>query len=279
MTWKEVEFIFNRALKFTFSRRKLLFTVPILIFCGLIIVCFRALGAKTGDWLSISMTFLPIFFSAAVLLGVGIILARIYHHEVKGLPVSYRKTLRVSKDLMVEVAYLSVPMVLLYLVLWALLGIFYLLKEIPMIGEALGIILSFGPFLLLLGSFVLSMLSIAMLFFVTPSVAFKSSVHFDVLKSVLKKLQFNPFSNVALMFVGLGPLLLVTGLMTIAAIVTGKSYVAAEHPFAIGMEWFFIMLPFSALLAPAVIFFFNFSAEAHVLMVKKLKESQCASPS
>jgi hypothetical protein len=277
MTWKEVEHIFNRALKFTFSRRKLLFTVPVLIFCGLIIVCFRALGAKASDWLAISMTFLPIFFSSAVLLASGIFLIRIYHHEVKGLPVSYKKTLGGSKELMAEVVYLAVPMLLVYLILWTLLGIFYLLKEIPVIGDALGVILSFGPFLLLLGSFVLSMLSLLMLFFVTPTVSFKSSAQLEILQSVLRRLQFSPFSNLALMFLGLLPLVLISGLMTIAAIVTGKSYVAAENPFAIGMEWFFIMLPFSALLAPAIIFFFNFSAEAHVLMVKKMKESECES--
>src|SRR5690242_7888387 len=112
MTWKEVEFIFNRALKFTFSRKKLLFTVPILIFCGLIIACFRALGAGTGDWLGVSMAFLPIFFSATVLLASGIILTRIYHDEVKGLPVVYRKTFGESRDLMVGIAFLSIPMVL-----------------------------------------------------------------------------------------------------------------------------------------------------------------------
>jgi len=279
MTWKEVEHAFNRALKFTYSRRKLLFTIPILIFCGLIIVCFRALGAKANDWLAVSMTFLPIFFSFAVLLAAGIILIRIYHHEVKGLPIGYKKTLGASKDLMVEVAYLAVPMVLLYLILWTLLGIFYLFKEIPVIGDALGVILSFGPFLLLLGSFLLSILSLAVLFFVTPCVAFKSSAQFEVLRSVLKRLQFSPFSNLALMLLGLLPLILITGLMTIAAIMTGKNYVAADNPPTIGLEWFFIMLPFSALLAPVVIFFFNFSAEAHVLMVKKMKEPECASQS
>ncbi len=279
MTWREVEHIFNRALKFTYSRRKLLFTVPVLVFCGLIIVCFQALGAKASDWLAISMTFLPIFFSSAVLLAFGILLTRIYHHEVKGLEVSYKKTLGTSKALMVEVVYLAVPMVLVYLILWTVLGIFYLLKEIPVIGDALGIILSFGPFLLFLGSFLLSVLSLAMLFFVTPSVAFKASAEFEVLRSVLKRLQFSPFSNLLLMLLGLLPLILIAGLMTIAAIVTGKSYVASENPMAVGMEWFFIMLPFSALLAPVVIFFFNFSAEAHVLMIKKMKEPQCESPS
>lgn len=275
MTWKEVEHSFNRALKFTFSRRKLLFTVPILIFCGLIIVCFRAFGRGVNDWLAINMAFMPIFLCSAVLLAGGIFLTRIYHHEVKGLPVSYRETLRVSKALMVEVSYFAVPMVLGYLLLWTVFGIFYLFKEIPVVGDALGIIFSFGPFLLLLGSYLLGMLNLAILFFVTPSVSFKSSASLEILQGALKRLQFSPFSNLALMLFSHLPLLLISGLLISSAIVTGKSYAAAENSFAIGAEWFFIMVPFNALLAPAVIFFFNFSAEAHVLMVKKMKEAGC----
>ncbi len=273
MTWKEVEHVFNRALNLTFSRRKLLFTIPVLFLCGLISVCFRALGAKANAWLAINMTFMPIFFCSSILLAAGIILSRIYHHEVKSLPVSYRKTLSVSKDLMVEIAYLAVPMVLIYLVLWTLLGIFYLLKEIPMIGDGLGIILSFGPFLLLLGSFILSLVSIAILFFVTPAVALRSSVQIDMLRSVVQRLRYSPFSNLALLLLGVLPLVAIAALMTLAAILTGKSYVDAQHPLAISLEWFFIMLPFSALLSPGVIFFFNFAIESHVLMIKKMKEA------
>ncbi len=281
MTWKEVEAIFNRALKFTFARRKLLFTIPILIFCGLISMCFRALDSKTNDWLSISTAFMPLFFCAAVLLVMGIFLTRIYHDEVKGLAISYRNTLNVSKTLMVEIAYLALPVILAYLALWTLLGIFYLFKEIPSIGDGLGIILSFGPFLLLLGSFILILLSVSLLFFVTPSVSLKSSVQMEVFQGVFKRLCFNPFTNIALLFLGLLPLILIAGLMTIAAIMTGKSYAAAEHPFAVSLEWFFIMIPFAALLTPAVIFFFNFAAESHVLMVKKMKEfeTECGSRS
>ena len=272
MTWKEVETIFNRALSFTFSRRKLIFTIPILLFCGLISVCFKALGAKANEWLSISMTFMPLFFCASVLLAAGIILIRIYHNEVKGLPISYRKTLGISKHLMVEVAYLALPVILIYLALWTLLGIFYLFKEIPLIGEALGVILSFGPFLLVLGFFVLSFLSVGVLFFVTPAVSLKSSVQFEVLQGVFQRLRFNPFTNIALMFLGILPLVLVAALMAIAAIMTGKSFVSVEYSFAVNLGWFFIMIPFSTLLTPAVIFFFNFAAESHVLMIKKMKE-------
>lgn len=275
MTWKEVEIIFNRALSHTFSRKKLLFTAPILIFCGFISVCFRLLGAQGHGWLSISMKFMPLFFSASVLLAAGILLIRIYHHEVKELPVSYRKTLQESKNLMTDIAYLALPVVLIYLALWTLLGVFYLFKEIPLIGEALSIVLSFGPFLLLLGSFFLSVLCVAFLFFVTPPVSLKSSVHVDILKGALKRFSFNPFTNLALLLLALLPGALIATLMTMAARMTGKNFVAA----ATGLEWFFIMIPFSALLAPSVVFFFNFAAESHVLMVKKMKENECASPS
>jgi len=150
MTWNEVEFIFNRALRFTFSRKKLCVTAAVLVICGMLIVLCRAFAAKTSDYLTLSLTFLPIFFSTAFLLGLGILLIRIYHHEVKKLPISYAATFAASKDLLIEVAYLSIPLILVYLVLWTLLGIFYLLKGIPLLGNVLGVIFSFGPFLLLL---------------------------------------------------------------------------------------------------------------------------------
>lgn len=278
MTWKEVETIFNRALSYTFSRKKLLFTAPILIFCGLVSVCFRLLGAQGHGWLAISMKFMPLFFCSSVLLAAGIVLIRVYHHEVKGLPLSYRKTFQDSKNLMTDIAYLALPVVLIYLALWTLLGVFYLFKEIPIVGDALSIVLSFGPFLLLLGSFLLSVFCVAFLFFVTPSVSLKSSVHVDILKGAWQRLAFNPFTNVALLLLSLLPGALIATLMTMAARMTGKNFVAAGTPMAIGLQWFFIMIPFSALLAPAVVFFFNFAVESHVLMVKKMKD-QCALPS
>lgn len=270
MNWKELERIFNRAFLLTFSRRKLLFTVPILLACGLIIVCFRTLGVRATEWLAINMTFLPLFFCSAVLLAAGVILSRVYYHEVKKEPVNYRSMLKDSKDLMVEIAYLIVPMILVYLVLWTLLGIFYLLKEVPLIGESLGVILAFGPFLLLLGAFVLGFLSIALLFFVTPAVALQSSVQVEVLESVIKKLRFSPFSNGLLLLLGILPLGFAGGLLALAAIVTEKSYSASTG--SMGLEGFFIMLPFSALLSPVIIFFFNFAMESHVFIVKKMKE-------
>ena len=180
---------------------------------------------------------------------------------------------------MVEIAYLALPVMLIYLVLWTLLGLFYLFKELPLIGEVLGVVLSFGPFLLLLGSFALALICGMALFFVTPLVAFRSSIQWDVLKEVFSRIRFNPFSNLILFFLSVMPSLLMAGLLSLAAFLTSKTYVSLDSPIAVGAQWFFLMLPFAALLTPAVIFFFNFAAEAHVLMVRKQREAQCASPS
>lgn len=274
MSWKEVEFIFNRALGFTFSRKKLCFTAAVLVACGMMIVLCRTLAAKAGDYLALSLTFLPIFFSTAVLLALGILLIRIYHHEVKKLPVSYARTILSSKDLLIEVAYLSIPLILVYLVLWTLLGLFYLLKGIPFLGNALGVIFSFGPFLLLLGFFLVCCFSVLTLFFITPCIALKSSVDAEVMQNVWKRVKFNAFSNIALLFLGLVPLLFLSGLMVLAAVLTGKSYFEAEKAIEVGFQWFFIMLPFAILLAPAVVFFFNFSVECYVLMQKKMQSQE-----
>ena len=272
MTWKEVESMFNRALSLTFSRRKLFFATPVIVACGLMAALCLVLSVATGDWLAITLSFFPTFFSTAVLLALGIVLTRVYHHEVKGIAVSYRKIFQLSKDLILEVGYLTVPIVLLYLIFWGLLGVFYLLKALPWVGVALSVILSFGPFLLLLGSLILSVACLGILFLMTPSVALSSSAGVDVLYAVVRRLKFSPFSNLALMLFSLLPVCLVGGVMGLAVKVTGKSYLLLDQPFALSLQWFFIALPFSALLSPAVIFFFNFSAECHVLFRKKMRE-------
>jgi hypothetical protein len=273
MSWNELEHLFNRALQFTFLRKKLLFIIPTLICCGMIVVCCKILAMGANPWISLSFIFLPIFFCSIILITARIVLIRIYHHEVKQLGVSYRRIFRHSFELMLQVIYLTLPFVLAYILLWILLGVFYLLKEIPGIGEVLGTILSFGPFLLLLGSFALSLLSVMTLFFLTPVVALKSTAQLEVFEEILKRLRLSPFSNAVLFLMSLLPLIFVGVLMVIAAVMTEKSYFVTQHSFASGVQLFFIMLPFSALLSPAVIFFFNFSAESYVWMQHRLKKT------
>ncbi len=269
MTWKDVEFIFNRALQYSFSRKKFWFLFPILAFCGLIAVFCRTLAVCSGEWVSMSLTFLPMFVSTAVLIAAGIIIIRIYHHEVKGLPISVRKIVRDSGGIMLEISSLAIPLVLTYLALWITLGFFYLMKMIPGVGMILKVILSFGPFLLVLGLLLLSLLSLAMLFFVTPVAAFQSK--FNTIFEWKQKFYENAFTHSALFLLGLFPVAAVVGLLSLAAVIAGTSYVEATRTLSIGFTWFFIMLPFSAMLTPAALFFFNFSAECYVYVQRKLK--------
>jgi hypothetical protein len=272
MTWKDLELLFNRALRFTFSRKKLLFMAPILLSCGILVVLCKAMAFNACDWVRMSLQFLPLFFCSVILITSGVVLIRIYHDEVKGLCIAYRKTIRSSLELMIQVAYLCMPLILGYILLWTVLGVFYLLRELPFIGDFLGVVLSFGPFLLLLGSFLLSVLAVKMLFYLTPAVALRSSAQVQILEDVLNRFVSNPFTNSALFIMALLPWTLVSLLMTLAAVMTENTYMAIDSRVVGGMDLFFIMLPFSLLLSPAVIFFFNFAAESYVWVQRQLKE-------
>src|SRR5262245_60919128 len=115
MTLADIKFRFNRALALTFSRKKLLFVFTILVLCGLLVVFSRALALNASHWVLLSLGFLPIFLSAGFLLGMGVILVRIYHDEVKQKPFRYRDILAKSWEIAIGSSYFSIPIILCYL--------------------------------------------------------------------------------------------------------------------------------------------------------------------
>jgi MFS family permease len=274
MTLNDIQFIFNRALSQSFSKKKLLLTFVILALCGVLIVFFRGLAVSANQWVLMSLTFLPVFLCAGVLLSAGIFLIRIYHDEVKKKKVSYRDVLAKSWEIIIGASYFSIPIILSYLLLWMLLGIFVLLKEIPGgIGEFFGVILAFGPFLINLGSLVLCLLNLSMLFFVAPVIALKGFDRITVSQTLVRRFKGDMFSNLLLGSIALFPLLFILGILVLAAFLTGAVCYHCESPVHNVLQWFFIMIPFVAVLSPAVVFFFNFAAEAHVLIMRQLRAS------
>jgi hypothetical protein len=271
MDFQNLSFIFNRSLSLTFSKRKLLFVFCALALSGILVVFFRGLAVEAGHWIQLSLTFLPIFVCTGVLLSTGILLIRVYHDEVKKREVNYREILARSWDIVIGSSYFAIPIILSYLLLWMLLGIFVLLEEIPAVGEFFSVILSFAPFLINLGTLILCILSLGLLFFIAPLIAFKGLERGAVFQLTMKRLEYDPFANLVLLFISLVPLVLVATLLTLAASLTGSVCVECQTPLHTVLKWFFIMLPFTAFLTPAVIFFFNFAAEAHVLMQRQLK--------
>lgn len=268
--------MFNRALNYSFDKKKLLLAFSVLALCGLMVVFFRGLSINAGKWVLMSLAFLPLFLCAGVLLSMGILLIRIYHDEIKDRPIDYYELVSRSWEVIIGASYFSIPIILSYLLLWMLLGIFVLLKQIPAIGDVFAVVLAAGPFLLNLGTLVLSLLNFAMLFFVTPIVALKGLNRIQVTQILVDRLKSDAFTNVLLAFTAVIPLLAVGGLLILAAILTGTVCPTCENPLYNVLQWFFIMIPFTALLAPAVVFFFNFAAEAHVLMQRKRTASQNA---
>lgn len=270
MIVNDLHFIFNRALSLTFSRKKLLFTFVILALCGLLVVFFRGLGLHAGSWVALNLTFMSIFLSAALLLSSGIILIRIYHDEVKKRDWSYREVLSHSWELLLGSSYFSLPIILLYLVLWMVLGVFVLLSEIPGVGALFAVVLSFAPFLLNFCSLLLCLLSLSMLFFVAPVIALNGFHRSRISMILVQRVRGDVFSNILLAFIALLPLLFSIALLLISAYLTGSMLPVEEHPMHQILYWFFLMIPFTAILSPAVVFFFNFAAESHVLMQKAL---------
>lgn len=270
MTLNDIRICFNRALALTFCRKKLLSVFTVLLLCGILVVFSRGLALQAGQWITLSLTFLPIFLCAGVLLSTGIILIRVYHDEIKKKAVSYRQVVNNSWSVVLGASYISIPIILSYLLLWMLLGVFFLLNSIPGIGEFFGVILAFAPFLLNLGAIVLCVLSMAMLFYITPAVALKGLNSSQISQIIIKRFQYDVFLNLLLACIAALPLAFILGLLVTAALLTGAVCYNCDDAVHIVLQWFFMMIPFTALLAPAVVFFFNFAAESHVLFQKRL---------
>lgn len=266
MNWTDVEKSFSRAVLFSFSKRKMLLTFPALVLCGILIVFCKAVSHGASDWVSMSLAFLPILLSSGVLLALGVLLIRIHMHEVKSLHLGFRRLIAGSIELIMGTSYLSVPPVLAYLFLWVALGLFFLLGEIPGIGDFFSVVFAFAPFLLIFSSILLCLLNLALLFFIAPLAAFQQFRKVSTAKRVLTLFQGQILSSVALFLLALAPIAFVAALLTLSASLTS---VSLEKPLSIALEWFFIMIPFAAILTPAVIFFFNFAAESYQLLHPK----------
>lgn len=272
MNLSDVGAAFNRALAYTFSKKKLLLVYAVILACGLLTVFFRGLAAQAGSWTLLSITFLPIFFSVGLLLSMGILLIRIYHDEVKQRPVDYWTTASKSWDTIVGAAYFFIPILLGYLALWIIFAIYMILKAIPGIGEFLGVILAFVPFILHLSILALVVISWAILFFVSPLIALRSMDKVRMVEGIFHRLQIDPFSNLILAMLGLVPLAIFGAFAFLALYLTESVCFSCLNPLQRVLENFFILIPFAAILTLPIIFFFNFAAEAHVLLQKKQQD-------
>ena len=268
MSWNDIDRMFHRALKFCFSKKKFLFTYPLVASCGVFITLFRALSEGAGDWVRLKFSFFPVFITASILLATGIVLIRAYHNEVKGLCFSFRELGKKSWDLIVSATYLTLPLSMAYLMLWSVIGFFYILKEIPVIGTIASILISFIPFLLVLSFIILAIVNMLVIFFLTPAVALRSQCSFEMVIQQWKTIQTRLLTHLTLLLFALLPVALVLGILYFAGYLTESAYLIGSSGLSYFGQQLVTSLAFSALTTPIAIFFFNFAAESYILLRK-----------
>lgn len=266
LSYNRIELAFSRSLLLSCSKKKVLLTFPVLALCGILVVFCRSVAVNASDWVAMSLLFLPILLSSGMLLSLGVLLVRLHERETKSLAIDFRRLIAGSIDLMIGTSYLSMPPVLIYLFLWVIMGVFFLLKEIPMLGEFFGIVFAFAPFLLIFSSLLLCLFNIGLLFFIAPAAALAPLKRTHLALRAWTSLQGRLLSSLALLLIAMIPTGVVVGLLSLAAVLTNASYLEAQESLTVGLEWFFIMIPFAALLTPAVNFFFNFASESYSLL-------------
>lgn len=262
----EIEKSFNRAILFSLSWKRLLLTFLVLVACGVVIVFCKAVGAHATPWMRLCLGFLPIFLISGILLALGVILTRMYTFEVRNIAVNVRRLLSSSMDLIIGISYLSLPPLLVFIICWMFLGLFFLLKEIPAVGDFFSVVFSFGPFLVIFLSLLLTIINLGLLFFIAPAATILTLRKGMIAKKILELLKTRILRACHLFLLGIIPMVLLFTMLYFSAQMTNTSFFISENSLMIAMEWFFLMIPFAALMSPAVVFFFNFAAESYLLL-------------
>lgn len=272
MNFSDFEHIVGRAASHTMAKKKLLYTGLALFFCGLVMVFGMSAGLAFGSWLALSLNFVPLFISLALLMSLGVILVRSYHDEIKKKEVVFKDLAIRSWTTIIGTLSLFIPVVLAYLALWMAQGMFLVCATIPFIGQFFTIVFAFIPFVLHLATLILGLLSFYFLFCLTPTLSFGVSWQQANLVQVFKDSVQQGFMRLLLFGVAFIPLLLSFVLLMASLKMTVLMFTQELGPEELVMQRLFLMLPFAWLLAPAVIFFFNVATEANILIHKK-KES------
>lgn len=269
MIFKDLESSFKRAFIHSFDKMKVLFTIPFLFLCGMMIVFCKSISYISNNWFKLILIFLPIFFSFSILYILGVLLVRIYYNEMKKLELSYLEIIRKSFRNIAESLYISIPPVIIFFVLWLIFGLFSALKEIPLIGGFIGVIISFIPFLIILCTIGLCIFNFFVLFFVVPTMSLRAKKKLELVKEVLKNLKKNPQINIVFFLSCISLIFFVSFILAITAILTRIYFFIPLNNLFIGFQWFFLMIPLIIFISPMVIFFFNIASENYNILQRK----------
>jgi hypothetical protein len=268
MTWILLEKIFHRAISRSFSWNKLFLAFPFVALCGLMFVFSGALALNATPWIALSLGFLPYFLSFGILFSLGVIVSNTYERDID--LKDFRFMIQEYLDMMIGVSYLFLPSFLSFLLIWILLGILFLFKEIPGAGEFFSAVFSFASFLLIAALVFICLMNLFVLFFISPASSLLVLRKFSLFKQWLHSLRFRFLAAMIFFVIGIIPLLLVSKIVSYSLDCTHLYFFTSQHPLFIGMEALFVMIPIVILFTPAVLFFFHVATECYRFFEEKI---------
>lgn len=264
INFENLQTYFYRAFNHIFVVEKLLVAFFSLAACGLTYVFFKSAAMQNDLWAAIGLEFIGALACVAWLLVCGVFLVRLYHNEIKGRESSYKEVLMESWHVFGIALCCVVPLMLGFVILWFGLGAFLLIGQIPYIGQFLLVILAWAPFLIYFAMLLLIIIAVALLFVGGPALALKNANPYAIGEITLKRFLARPFYYVLMSLVAILPLVFISCLLTAAACTT--LYLTAYDLSLVSYSILLIMiaLPACLILAPFVVFFFNFATETYV---------------
>ncbi|NGX60844.1 MAG: hypothetical protein K940chlam9_00316 [Chlamydiae bacterium] len=260
MTLNDLSLLFTRAWQKVWNLNKLLIIFGVLVLSGLVCLFFQIAAHFTSPPFRYSLQVLPLFLAIGFLLAGGV----------------YVLGEKEKKKSLLQTTYLSIPLLVTFLLLWVLLGFLVLLKSVPYVGKVLGVLLAFLPFLLNLATLLLFVGGLLALFFLTPKIAMGKKWE---VQSLWEPIARSPFIASLSLLIGIVPVWIAWEVLMGALKLTFQTYSFSESPLERLLQAFFTILPFSALLAPFVLFFFNFGQEVEEAVDHAAPHREDSSPS
>lgn len=260
MSFEQLASMFNRAWAFAFNWKKMLMLFLTLIFGGVFFLFFQGISLYLPIWLQIPFKWIPFFPIFGLLMAAGVLVGRSYLEEEE-IEFTGHNTLTSLWSSLITASYFAIPLLIAFVACWVLLSLFILVKAIPYLGIFFGIVFSFAPFLLILAVLLLFAFALISLFFITPVAASKEKINWQNFVSGIKR---DAFTHLLFLGIAVVPVWIAWFFLKKACLMSLGVYSFGDSQLEVILQSFFVLLPFSALFSPFLIFFFNFAVEAYL---------------
>lgn len=268
MLLQEIEEAFYRSWSCVLSKNKICASFFILFLCSCLVMAYQIFSLFLYSWM---LSYVALFFISvcvALLFFLGIVLSRMHGCDRNRIEINFRRSCSAFSEVAFLIIYLITPIFFFCVLCRILLGSFWLLTEIPIIGPFAEVICGFIPFVLIFYIFCMGIFILVSLFYVTPHIALKTENKIDLPREMWMRWKCHLFVNILFFIISISPFLCFSAILLYAFFVTETIYLSPHAFFAFVLQKFFIMIPFALFLTPCIIFFFHFSTESLLLWRK-----------